>query len=277
MKSEHRHDLKTNELADWISNFPQWCKDNLKLIIYVSVVIVLVAGSAVYHWYNKNVTSVQEKSKFTAALTSIAPTKTSIVRASGQNMDVSYMLIKVAEELQTEIDQMDTPISQALGLIKKADTLRAELHYRKEKIQPQDLATQINEAKNAYQAAFDKSAKNANIQGLAKFGLGLCEEELGNYDQAKEIYNQILETPAFEASIAFNMATQRIPVMDEYKTQVTFIPAPEPNLPPQTLEPADANLPQILLEKPAEQTDEPAADANQQAPAEKDTPDANQQ
>ncbi len=28
MKAEHRHELKTNELADWIVHFPQWFKEN---------------------------------------------------------------------------------------------------------------------------------------------------------------------------------------------------------------------------------------------------------
>ncbi len=28
MKSDHRHELKTNELAEWLSNLPQWAKKN---------------------------------------------------------------------------------------------------------------------------------------------------------------------------------------------------------------------------------------------------------
>ncbi|MBA7624503.1 hypothetical protein ES703_31912 [subsurface metagenome] len=46
MKSKHRHDLKTNELAEWIGNLPQWARENHRTIIYVSVVAVLVIGSA---------------------------------------------------------------------------------------------------------------------------------------------------------------------------------------------------------------------------------------
>ncbi len=33
MKSEHRHELKTNELAEWIANFPTWAKENAKVLI----------------------------------------------------------------------------------------------------------------------------------------------------------------------------------------------------------------------------------------------------
>ena len=54
MKSEHRHELKTNELAEWLGNFPQWAKENLRMIIYVTVVIVAVAGVYVWNNYQKN-------------------------------------------------------------------------------------------------------------------------------------------------------------------------------------------------------------------------------
>ena len=40
MKSEHRHELKTNELAEWISNFPSWTKENAKVLIPTIVVLV---------------------------------------------------------------------------------------------------------------------------------------------------------------------------------------------------------------------------------------------
>ena len=49
MKSEHRHELKTNELAQWIADFPQWAKKNMRTIIYVVVVVVVVL--AYYGWY----------------------------------------------------------------------------------------------------------------------------------------------------------------------------------------------------------------------------------
>jgi len=47
MKAEHRHELKTNELAEWIANLPQWARDNGRMVIYLSVVAVLVIGSGV--------------------------------------------------------------------------------------------------------------------------------------------------------------------------------------------------------------------------------------
>ena len=60
MKSKHRHELKTNELAEWIANFPQWAQENARMIIFVAVVAVLVIGLACFYWYQKNVVSVRK-------------------------------------------------------------------------------------------------------------------------------------------------------------------------------------------------------------------------
>ena len=35
MKAEHRHELKTNELVEWLTNLPQWANENLTTIIGV--------------------------------------------------------------------------------------------------------------------------------------------------------------------------------------------------------------------------------------------------
>ena len=53
MKSDHRHDLKTNELAEWLINFPQWTKDNLITIICVLGLIVAAAGVCFWKFYGK--------------------------------------------------------------------------------------------------------------------------------------------------------------------------------------------------------------------------------
>ena len=59
MKAEHRHELKTNELAEWIANLPQWASDNLGMIILVFLVVVLLPAGAYTYWHRKNVKSIQ--------------------------------------------------------------------------------------------------------------------------------------------------------------------------------------------------------------------------
>ena len=51
MKSDHRHELKTNELADWMAHFPDWARENRNNLIAVgAIVYALPAALATYLW-----------------------------------------------------------------------------------------------------------------------------------------------------------------------------------------------------------------------------------
>jgi hypothetical protein len=84
MKSEHRHELKTNELAEWLINFPQWAKENATTIIYVSVFVVVIAG--VYFWkvYEKKAIADKAKIEFTDIVSQVSQGKTQIIQAQAQ-------------------------------------------------------------------------------------------------------------------------------------------------------------------------------------------------
>ena len=101
MKSDHRHELKTNELAEWLSHLPQWTKENLTTIIMVCVVIVV--GIGIYTWrvYNVNVVQVQEHAEFTNLINQLAGAKMQILQARDQGRDSSFMLLQPAKGLQT--------------------------------------------------------------------------------------------------------------------------------------------------------------------------------
>ena len=48
MDSEHRHELKTNELAEWIEHFPQFCKKNGSTIIGAILIICAILSYFVF-------------------------------------------------------------------------------------------------------------------------------------------------------------------------------------------------------------------------------------
>ena len=45
MKSEHRHELQTNELADWIGHLPEFIREKARIII----ALVLI-GAGILTW-----------------------------------------------------------------------------------------------------------------------------------------------------------------------------------------------------------------------------------
>jgi len=48
MKSDHRHELKSNELADWLANLPEWLKENQKNLLTVAAVVVVALVMTAY-------------------------------------------------------------------------------------------------------------------------------------------------------------------------------------------------------------------------------------
>ena len=250
MKSDHRHELKTNELAEWIGNLPQWARENRKMIIYVSAVAVLVIGSASWYWYNKNVESVREQNKFTSLITQLPQSKMQVVMARARGVDTSIMLLRLADNLRSAAQSTKDDQMAALALIKQAEALRTELHYRPGTVSKPDLTAQINQAKAAYAEAIKtrlKGTSNPSLMATAKFGLGLCEEELGNFEEAEQIYRELAINTDFEGTIAIAQAKQRLKTMADYKQKVVFKASPKPRpadflQPPIQLGPADTNL-----------------------------------
>jgi len=234
MKSKHRHELKTNELAEWIGNLPQWARENHRMIIYVSAVAVLVIGSASWYWYNKNVESVREQLKFTSLIAQLPQSKVQIVRARAEGVDTSIMLLQLADNLQAAAQSAKDDQIAALALIKHAEALRTALHYRQGIVSRVELKATIDRARAGYGEALDalkKASPNPPLTAAAKFGLGLCEEELGNFKDAKQIYGNIVADPNLEGTVAVSQAKLRLETMADYKQKVVFKASPKPKPP----------------------------------------------
>jgi tetratricopeptide (TPR) repeat protein len=237
MKAEHRHELKTNELADWIVHFPQWAKENLRMIIYVSVVVIVVVGAYFWKYYQKNIIAANERQRFTVLMNELARNKQQSVSLQAQGTDYSYTLIQTANKLRNFAQNTKNNNMAAMALIKSAEALRTEIHYRMGKVGTQDIKRQIDKAKTAYTQAVEKAQENPSLKAMAVYGQGLCEEELGNFEKAKQIYRQIEEDPAFEGTTARASAVHRLAVMDGYVKEVVFLERPKaPKLLPSSPE-----------------------------------------
>ena len=252
MKAEHRHELKTNELVEWLTNLPQWANENLTTIIGVSVVLAVAAGLYIWKVYSKNVVAAQKQLQFTNLVSQVSIGKMQIVGAQAEGRDLSFILLQPAENLKNLAQNASTNQMAALALIKRAEALRAELHYRLGPVGAQDLETAIEQAKASYAQAIEKAPTNPSLVAAAKFGIGLCEEELGDFEKAAQIYREVAENPDYQATVANAAANCRLETMADYKQRLAFKPAPRPipplkplieKLPIDTNLPPDTNLP----------------------------------
>jgi tetratricopeptide (TPR) repeat protein len=246
MKSDHRHELKTNVLADWLSHLPEWTKENLATIIIVVVLIVAVVAFYGWRLYSKNIVQAGEQTEFTNLLNQISSGKTQILQGQrSQGRDFSFVLLQPANSLQTFAQQTSNKRMAALALIKRAEALRAELHYGN--VEEQYLINQTNLAKDSYAEALEKCPTNPSLAASAKFGLGLCEEELGHFEQARQIYQDVAGNSEFKGTLAAIRAKRRLETMADYQKNIVFQPAPKaPESTAQTI-PTDAGpLPNII-------------------------------
>ena len=246
MKAEHRHELKTNELAQWIASLPEWTKQHLTIIIIVSVAAVLAAGSFFYFMYQRRTVSVGEQLKLTELTTrQLAQNKRDILAAQDRGVDLAFLLLQLAGNLQTFADGAKSDDRAALALIKRGDALRAELHYRAGTVSRQDVAGQAAQAKNSYNDALEKAPSNPTLKGMAHFGIGLCEEELGNFQKAEQVYRDLVESPEFEGTTAVVQARQRLETMGDYRKEVVFRVAAIPVRTPTTMPRIPLRLPDV--------------------------------
>jgi tetratricopeptide (TPR) repeat protein len=226
MKSDHRHELKTNLLADWLSHMPEWAKENLVTIIIVVVLIVAIAAFYGWRLYSKNIVQAGEQTEFTNLLNQISSGKMQILQGQqSQGRDFSFVLLQPANSLQTFAQKTSNKRMAALALIKRAEALRAELHYGN--VEEQYFINQTNLAKASYAEALEKCPTNPSLAASAKFGLGLCAEELGHFEQAKAIYQDIAEDPEFKHTLAAVRAKRRLQTMADYQKNIIFKPAPK--------------------------------------------------
>ncbi len=244
MKSEHRHELKTNELAEWLSNLPQWTKENLITIICVSALVVVLVGVYLWRGYNKNVVHVRERTDFTNLVNQVTRAKMLTVQGQEQGTDRSFELLKPAEALGTFALNTKNNRMAALALVTRARALRAELHYGT--VNQQYIIDQTNKAKASYTTALAKSSNNPMMAAAAEFGLGLCEEELGNFEQARQVYRQIVANPDYESIVTVAQAQRRLKTMADYEQKIAFKPDPnpEPVAPPM---PTQVRLPANIV------------------------------
>jgi len=276
MKSDHRHELKTNELADWLSHLPEWTRQNLGTIILITAMLAAAAGIYIWRTHSRNVAQTQQHLEFTSLLNQFAGGKMQIVQAQSQGKDESFMLIQPANNLQSFAQRTKNDRMAALALIKRAEALRAELHYGT--VQKEYLISQTNLAKASYAEALQRCPDDPSLAAAAKLGLGLCEEELGNFEQARQIYQEVTANPDFEATVAVVQAGRRLATMADYQQEIVFKPSPtppaaaaEPNeavraasSPIVQINPTDTNLPSDVNILGGIS---PAADANRPAEA----------
>lgn len=264
MDKEQRHELKTNELADWIVHLPDFLRRNWAQITGLTLIVIALLVIPIFRRTRHKATLTQQ-TETTQLIQKIAQEKVTAIRSQSTGiLDAQSQLLVVANSLEAAANKARNPYAAALALIKRGEALRADLHYQSGRVERPAVVAQINQAKKAYESAIEKAQGNSTLIAMARMGLGLCAEEVGNFDRAKEIYEQIAAGDDFAGTIFPAQAQLRLDFMDDSRTKFVFVETPQPDLselgfqipPGPSAEIVGPALPQALGDETSETTTE---------------------
>jgi tetratricopeptide (TPR) repeat protein len=264
MDSQHRHELKSNELAEGLRHLPGLLKDNANTIIGI-----ILIGAALITWpmFNKmsRQKEIAEQTEITQSIQMMDRDVYAVLQAPADDMlaksEALETLLINADALLEKASTIDNPNLSAMAQIKAAQAIRTELHLREE-VDADMLERQIQKAEEAYQKALEV-ADTPTIKAMAQFGLGLCSEELGQTDQAAEVYRQIVEEESYKATVLPTQAQRRLDSLADNTEVFNFsaVPVVIEEVVEETAEPtAIESSENADVEQPVEETADPQAE-----------------
>jgi len=258
MDAEHRHELKTNELADFLGHLPDFIRKYSNQIIGVILILIALVVIPLYTRMRKQAALAEEA----AVITKIQMARESLNAAAmgAEDTNPAAALTTASDDLNQAAQTTDHADLAALALLEESELLRAKLHVQSD-VTPDTISEILSKARTACEQAFEK-AQSPTLKGLAELGLGLCAEEAGEYDKAREIYTKITAAPQYVGTSVIEQAQRRMDALDENSRKVTFVNVQEELQPEMTSESwpaADLTLPSMR----ADDTMTPTAPANE--------------
>ncbi|AQT67173.1 hypothetical protein STSP2_00316 [Anaerohalosphaera lusitana] len=214
MDSEHRHELRENELAKFLKNLPDYIREHWAAIVgWACIIAAILLWSPIREWRASK--QYQQMSEVTDVIKRVEQEKGTAAMA--EDGEAAIMSVGELEELGRSTDNAKLG---ALALCKSAEALRADVHYGD--LSREEVLEETARAKKLYEDALKRAKDDPVMTGMAKFGIGLCAEEVGNYEEAEQVYNEIVSNEEFAATVYPRQAEMRLMFMQDYKTEFTF-------------------------------------------------------
>lgn len=245
MDAEHRHELKTNELADFLGHLPDFFRKYSNQIIGIILILVALIVVPMYTRMRKQTSLADEA----ATISKIQMARDSLARVAqdATSANPALPLAAETEDLDEAAQTTKNGNLAALALLKEAELLRAELHLRPD-VTADMISANLSKARTACEQALEK-AQTPTLKGLAELGLGLCDEEAGEYDKARAIYETLIAKPEYEGTAVIEQAKRRLASLEDNSAPVTFVQTEEsvqPESETETMTPPTGSAENIL-------------------------------
>ena len=206
MKTKRRHDLQTNELADWIGTQIEAVKPYSQYIVGGAIAIALVIGLFIMTTSQQRQKKEEAWNDYFAAIHERSPDK----------------LAKVAQNHPTTVAAQWA--SQVAGNIYLNEGISELTSDRETAVET------LEKAKKSFEAVLKSSDVKPLLRQKAQFGLAQVYESLGEIEDAKKYYKQVAEA-AGEGAFG-RLATDGITRLEDpsapdfYELLATYKPPP---------------------------------------------------
>ncbi|MDP6545111.1 MAG: tetratricopeptide repeat protein [Phycisphaerae bacterium] len=214
MKAKRRHDLKHNALDAELVKILEYIKKHVAGIVFVILVIVAAIWIGL-NLYERSETAVSIPRRDYDHLKSL-----NISTADGRSTALAGF-----EELT---NQTGEPRIAAMACVEAGDICM------RQQVAGDFVSGAIDKAQKHYQRVLDEFSDNKSATGRAHFGLARLAEGKGNFEVARDHYQQVVTIGEKTSLLALNSAKAALKVLGELEKPIrlaTTRPAP-PATPP---------------------------------------------
>jgi tetratricopeptide (TPR) repeat protein len=178
--------------------------------------------------------------KFTSDLATSEVLTMQVAQSSAQGEDMSITLGESSSDLGRLAEDTSSKTMAALAYLKQAEMLREQTHFENGQPAEETVKSRMEAAITAYNMAIKKGQANKTLVSVAQYGLGLCAEEMGQFDEAAKIYRTLISDASLDGTIGKDSASHRLESMANFQDTITFPIVEQP-----AEVPAPATLPEI--------------------------------
>jgi hypothetical protein len=168
MKTQRRHELQTNELADWLGQKIEAIRPYTKAILGVAVVVAAGLFAVLFLSAHK-----------------------SREQASSWQQLYASMLARDVDKLE-QLAQANGDSTAGLWAWQNAASVLLEEGTRLLHVDRANANRQLGRARNAYQSVIEQTQDDL-LKPCAILGLAQCYEALNNYAEAEKQYDRVIE------------------------------------------------------------------------------------
>jgi hypothetical protein len=257
MKSERRHELKTNALARRLETVPDYWREYGNKVMLV-IIVFLIAYLAVRYYNDKKTREAQEIASSMETIQTQLGTIDQLDRMYLQTDPANVAEIRQKSTLAAN-DAINTLLNSSKDpkVLARAYLAQGDLDWRLANLpDPPGAATRpelkisnrdllLGEAKSSFARVLDPPYNQGALDLFtARIGLAAIAENQGQWDEAKKQYQSMIDAPNFPAAFK-DVARERVSHLADIQKPALIVPAPE--VPPTPMTPATQSTQPAIL------------------------------